>query len=327
MTARLVSIIIPTFKRPDAFVRAARSVFAQRGFGMAAEIIAIDNDPAGSALDVFRTLAAEAPYPFHWAHEPRPGVSHARNAAMALARGDLIAFLDDDEEATPGWLASLIQIQRETNADGVFGAIQGRVGPDVIHHRAFLERFFSRRGPTISGPIDDYFGMGNSLLVRARLLAQEAPFDPRANAQGGEDDILFSQAQAKGARFAWAAEALVYEHAPAHRARLGYALHRAFAFGQGPSKLAWDAKPRNYLGVLRHMTIGAGQALIVGPLAGVAFLISLPGRANLAQIAVSGAGKFFWPFAQYFYGEKPKKTPRPKPPKAPRRPVARVPLV
>ncbi len=325
MTARLVSIIIPTFRRPEAFARAARSVFAQRGFGMAAEIIAIDNDPAGSALDVFRALAAEAPYPFLWAHEPRPGVSHARNAAMALARGDLIAFLDDDEEATPGWLAGLIQVQRETGADAVFGAIQGRVGADVVRHRAFLERFFSRRGPAVSGPIDDYFGMGNSLLVRARLLAQEAPFDPRANAQGGEDDILFAAARANGARFAWSAEALVYEHAPAHRARLRYALHRAFAFGQGPSKLAWDAKPRNYLGLLRHMTIGAAQALTVGPLAAMAFLVGIPGRAHLAQTAVSGAGKLFWPFAQHFYGEKPKKAPRPKPPKTPRRPAARVP--
>jgi succinoglycan biosynthesis protein ExoM len=324
VSARLVSVIIPTFKRPHAFARAARSVFAQRGFGMALELVAVDNDPAGSALDTFRAMAAEASYPFHWTHEPRPGVSHARNAGVAMARGDLIVFLDDDEEATPGWLAQLVQVQRDTGADAVFGPIQGRVGPQITRHRAFLERFFSRRGPSESGLIDDYFGMGNSLVVRRRMLASDAPFDPRANAQGGEDDILFSQAKARGARFAWAANALAFEHAPDHRARLRYALHRAFAYGQGPSILAWEAKPRDVAGLARHMTIGAGQALLAGPAAGLAFLVGAPGRARLAQIAVSGVGKVFWPFAQHFYGEKPKKKPRP--PRAPRRPTARVPL-
>ncbi|MBK6703894.1 MAG: glycosyltransferase [Caulobacteraceae bacterium] len=50
-----VSVLIPTFRRPDSFVRAVRSAFAQRGVD-SFEIIAIDNSPEGSALDTFRNL-------------------------------------------------------------------------------------------------------------------------------------------------------------------------------------------------------------------------------------------------------------------------------
>jgi glycosyltransferase involved in cell wall biosynthesis len=40
--------------------------------------------------------------------------------------GDLIAFLDDDEEASPGWLAALIETQRRYDADVVFGPVRAR---------------------------------------------------------------------------------------------------------------------------------------------------------------------------------------------------------
>ncbi|RIJ43461.1 glycosyltransferase, partial [Maribellus luteus] len=54
-------------------------------------------------------------------HEPEPGVANARNAALAVAKGAMIAFLDDDEEAPPGWLAALIAAQARLGADAVFG--------------------------------------------------------------------------------------------------------------------------------------------------------------------------------------------------------------
>src|SRR5688572_21433051 len=66
-----VSVLIPTFRRPDSFVRAVRSVFAQRGV-TSFEIVAIDNSPEGSAVDTLRRIAAESPVRFVWAHEPKP---------------------------------------------------------------------------------------------------------------------------------------------------------------------------------------------------------------------------------------------------------------
>ncbi|MDO9249171.1 MAG: glycosyltransferase family 2 protein, partial [Phenylobacterium sp.] len=145
MSTPRVSLIIPTQRRLDGLATAARSTFAQAGVDPAVlELVVVDNDQVPSAQALIRTLAAEAPFPVVYVHEPEPGVANARNAAMAKAQGDFIAFLDDDEEAPAGWLAALLAAQAKYDADVVFGPVRGRAPAGVGKHRAYLEWFFSR---------------------------------------------------------------------------------------------------------------------------------------------------------------------------------------
>lgn len=289
-----VSVVIPTFRRLDSFRRAVASVLAQTVQDF--EIVVVDNDPDGSALDLCRAFAAEHPG-FRFAHEPRPGVSNARNAAMALATGDIIAFLDDDQEAPAHWLERLLAQQAATQADVVWGPVTAQVQGA---HAAYFQSLYSRRGPATNGLLRTYFGIGNALLVRERVLGGEAPFDTRANETGGEDDRLFAAAQSRGARFAWAADAGVIEHVPASRARIGHALKRAFAYGQGPSETAIaEQRP---LALLRHMGIGGAQFLAYSLAALLAILTLRPSRLSLMDRAARGAGKVFWFAPMRFYG-------------------------
>jgi glycosyltransferase involved in cell wall biosynthesis len=207
-----VSIIIPTVRRPIGLAVAARSVFRQRGVDPARlELVVVDNDPAGSARGGVALLATEAPFPVAYIHEPEPGVANARNTAVSAARGEFIAFLDDDEEAPPEWLASLLDAQARHAADVVFGPVRGRAPRELQRHRAYFERFFSREGPAEEGPIGHYYGCGDSLLRRAALPDRNQPFSAIRNHIGGEDDLLFGQMQAAGARFVWAPDAWVWE--------------------------------------------------------------------------------------------------------------------
>jgi hypothetical protein len=297
-----VSIVTPTFKRPQGIVRAAHSVFRLCRERSDVEFISIDNDPLGSAREALESLARESPIPFIWDHEPRAGVSNARNAAMRLTRGRLIAFLDDDQEAQAGWLDALLQTQAETKADAVFGLTLARLEVPHHPHADYIASLYQRQGPAESGPILHHYGMNNSLLVRASLLAGDMPFDPRANETGGEDDILFSEGAIKGCRYAWCREAKVTEWVEPRRSTLGYALKRAFAYGQAPCETAWGAPQRDYFGLARHMTIGAAQALVYGAAASMAFPLRLPSRMQLLDGAVRGAGKVAWWAPQRFYG-------------------------
>ncbi|MCW5725489.1 MAG: glycosyltransferase family 2 protein [Maricaulaceae bacterium] len=300
-----VSIVIPTFRRPDRLLAAARSALAQtRAESGARELVIVDNDPEGSAAAAIETLKAEAAIPVIAVHQPRPGVASARNAGVAAARGGLIAFLDDDETAPPGWLDALLAARAAHDADVAFGPVRTRLPDAVTAHRDYFSAFFARTGPAQSGVIEKPFGCGNSLLRRAALPDPKAPFDPACDESGGEDDLLFAQMGARGARFAWAAEAWVWEAPDAARLTLAYALRRAFAYGQGPSEACAAAKPPQLAQLAFWMLVGFGQAAVYGLLAGPMWLLRLPGRAKMLDRAARGAGKLFWfpPFTQRFYG-------------------------
>lgn len=298
-----VAVIVPTLRRPFDLERALRSLFAQKDVdGRLREIVVVDNDPAGSARAGVEALSSACPVPLIYRHAPRPGVATARNAGLAATEAPLIAFLDDDEAASPGWLSALIRAQASTEADVVFGPIVGRVPEGTGWARPYLERFFGRDGPAQSGLIPEPYGCGNSLMVRATALPGLAPFDTRADHAGGEDDALFAALSARNGRFGWAADAWVEEYAPAHRATLKYALTRAFAYGQGPSQTA--ASAQDWPGVARWMAIGAAQAIIWGLASVVLTALNRPARADTYDRTMRGIGKLLWMkgFEPHFYG-------------------------
>jgi len=300
-----VAIIVPTLRRPESLERALRSLFAQTGVGeRVSEIVVVDNDPVGSAAAMVEALAASSPWPLSYVHAPRPGVATARNAGLAATRSPLIAFLDDDEAASSGWLAALLKARTETGADAVFGPITGRAPDAPPWLKPYLERFFGREGPERTQVIDHPFGCGNSLMVRSTALPGPAPFDTGTDQAGGEDDALFAALAARGGRFGWAADARVEEFAPAHRATLKYAVARAFAYGQGPSQTA--AAARDWPGVARWMAIGAVQTMVWGAASAALTVIASPKRAEMYDLTARGVGKLCWMrgFEPHFYGAR-----------------------
>lgn len=305
MSAPRISVIMPTCRRPAALAVAVRSIFRQQGFSRGeVELVVVDNDPAGSARPTFDDLSREATLPFTYAHAPIPGVARARNVGLAVAKGELIAFLDDDEEAPVHWLAALVSAQAEFGAAAVFGPVRAVLPPGVTEHRAYLETFFSRPGPAKAGPIDGYYGCGDSLVVRSAMPAQVDPFSTERDHMGGEDDLLFGLMKDRGARFAWAPEAWVHEHVPLARANLTYAMRRAFAYGQGPTASCAASEPPRWAGVVGWMIQGSVQAIVFGLLAGVQWALRSPGRARTLDRAARGLGKLLWfgAFKIEFYG-------------------------
>lgn len=290
---RDVCVLIPTFRRPGLLEQALRSVFAQEGsLDRIAEVVVADNDPHGSASSLVASLADQAPVRVVYAHAPTPGVATARNVGLAATQAPLIAFLDDDEAASAGWLAALLAAQEQTGADVLFGPIRGRVPQNLGWTAAYLEAFFGRSGPSETGLTEQIHGCGNSLMVRASALIGDAPFDTAMNETGGEDDRLFTALQARGGRFGWAADAWVDEFAPADRATLRYALLRAFAYGQSPSQMAADRK--DWLGVGRWMAIGLIQTGVFGLASLGLAALQKPSRAQMFDKAARGMGKVFW---------------------------------
>lgn len=287
-----VAVIVPTLRRPEGLARALSSLMVQQGVAeRLAEIVVVDNDREPSARLVAERFLGQA-FPVIYVHEPTVGVASARNAGLAATDAPLIAFLDDDEIASPGWLAALLATQANIGADVVFGPIRGQAPEAPADVRPYLEAFFGRAGPKSDALIDHPFGCGNSLMVRATALPGPAPFEVRWDQSGGEDDALFAALSARGGRYGWSAGAWVDEVAPAHRANLGYALSRAFAYGQSPSQAAWGR--RDMVGVIKWMAVGAVQLVGWGVIALPLTLLRRPGRARALDRAARGLGKLLW---------------------------------
>ncbi|KAF1045986.1 glycosyltransferase family 2 protein [Xylophilus sp.] len=231
-----VSVCICTFRRPALLDALLGVLAAQRQEDAAVEFVVVDNDPAGSARAVLDAWAQRLP--LRRVHLPRPNIAAARNAAVAAARGMWIAFIDDDEQPDPGWLAALRRCQQVHAADAVFGPVVPRHVPGTP---AWLVRggFFDRpRHPTGTPIGTGEARTGNVLLRRADLQSvaaaagREGPFDEAFGRTGAEDTVLFHALHARGARFVWCDEASVQEEVPAARANVGWLLRRSYRLGQ-----------------------------------------------------------------------------------------------
>jgi succinoglycan biosynthesis protein ExoM len=285
----VVSIIIPTFCRPARAVDAARSALAQ-ACDVSFEVVLVDNDPDASALARLRVLDDPRVVVVH---EPRAGVANARNAGLRAAKGELIAFLDDDEIASADWLAQLMRVQSEHKADVVFGPVRTRLAYPPRDHLAYFEQFFARDPGHTEGVIQKFYGCGCSLVRRAALPSAE-PFSAERNEIGGEDDLLFQAMEAAGARFAWAPGASVWETPEPSRVTLAYTLKRAFAYGQGPATKAWTGPKRDIPAIGFWMAVGFAQTIVFGAVAAGSYLGKTRRRAFAYRRFVEGVGKLLW---------------------------------
>ena len=291
-----ISVVTPTFNRPAPLARALASLMAQVGLeDLAPELIVVDNSPDANARALVAALAEKSPFPLHYVSEPRPGVANARNAGVAAAQGRWVAFLDDDEEAAPCWLASLARVARERGAAAVFGPIEARAeGGDIGPFAPFFERRIERASGAEITDLSAMLGTNNSLFDRAACLRGAETFDASLNESGGEDALLLQRLVLAGRRLYFASEAKVVEWAPPRRLTWAYVKKRKFLSGQIRVFVQDMARPGDLSVIARWMAAGAAQAAAFGAAALVCAPFGETARQTMAAKAFGGLGKIFW---------------------------------
>ena len=138
MTPPLVSVIIPTHRRAALLGRLLRSLLVQDWPADRMEIIVVHNWTDDGTDRVVAEVAATSPVPiaYHRTDFSGPGMSRLFGAERAA--GSVLAFIDDDCEATPGWIgAGVAELARG------HGLVQGRTLPRPDQPRRFLEKTVS----------------------------------------------------------------------------------------------------------------------------------------------------------------------------------------
>lgn len=289
-----ISIVTPTYKRPAALSRLLRSIDGSKVEGFDVEIVIADNDPLASAKETMTEFMASCATKTTYVHVPEPGVSNARNGALAAAKGRFILFIDDDMEADLNWAHTLFTGARSFDATLAFGPAVAVMPEEDNPLFDYMQPLFSRIRDYETGLINEGIATGNCFLDRGKESLPDPVFDPALNQSGGEDDALFIHLMDQGAKVAWIKAATTLEHVPAHRATLSYVWKRNFAWGQGPTKHAAEKGLSGVPGIIKWMCVGGLQIGFYGLRWTLSKIAGNPKSVHYFGRFAQGVGKVFW---------------------------------
>ena len=307
--APLISVCVCTFRRPEGLGRLLthlRGIALPPGCGV--ELLVVDNDAAGSAELAFQDATRDWPWPARYVVEPRPGVGFARTRCVEEARGEWIAYIDDDEWPEPGWLRALWQTQVAFQADGVFGPVLPSYEaepPEWLLRCGFYAR---HRHPTGAKLHWSHCASGN-VIFRRQLFFTAGGFDPVFSQSGSEDSDFFWRCQEHGARFVWCDEAVAHEGVPPERMTMAYLRRRAYIAGQNYTRL--HARRQGWWAYAHFFLRGIVIVLLYGPLAWGDRLLHGPATFRYDGKLQGGLGKMraAWAPASREYGAGSSKPP------------------
>jgi glycosyltransferase involved in cell wall biosynthesis len=196
-----VSVVLPVRNGAAVLAACLDSLLAQDLPPSRREIIAVDNGSTDATARVLARYAAQV----RMLAEPRRGASHARNAAIRVARHGVIAFIDADCVAEPGWLAGLLRpLAADPGLAGVGGRILALPGAGAVAR--FGEEIHDHAKAIAVWHPPYIISMGSA--VRRSVLDAVGLFD-QAFLRGQDVELSFRMHLA-GHRLAYAPDAVIH---------------------------------------------------------------------------------------------------------------------
>lgn len=220
-----VSVIICTYNREHWIGDAIQSLLDLRTEGnVQYEIIVVDNASTDNTPEVIAQIANSSDRPVRYVREPRQGPSAARNRGIAEAKGEWLAFVDDDERADPDWLLELLAMTAKKGVRVVGGAVQlisseASAQPLSPHLEQVLAPGGRRKYECRFTP-KHALNSGNQMLHRS--VFDEIGVYKESWTEGGEDTELFTRLYSAGVEAWYTPKAIVLHLVPPYRMSAGY---------------------------------------------------------------------------------------------------------
>lgn len=256
----LVSVAICTYNRCDLLGGAIESVCTQPLDPAAYEVIVVDNASTDETRAVVE--AAQARFPacsVRYVLETKPGLSHARNRALAEAAAPYVAYVDDDARVGAAYLPGVLALtQQEPRPDCVGGPILPfYTAPKAAWFRDRYEMRMWGDARRLLRPGESF--SGSNMVWRKTLLAEAGGFQTRVSMTAtamlfGDETDAFARVWAihstgSPVRLVYDPTVVVYHWTPEHKMRVAYWLKRAFAGGQSYARLHDDGRLRARLAI------------------------------------------------------------------------------
>ncbi len=277
MNVPLISVVLPTYNRAEMLPAALRALCDQQCDGQFSyEVVVIDNGSADSTQSIVQGMADRHPSIVRHALETTPGVANARNRGLEVARGEWLAFCDDDEIPSPHWLAELHRVATEYDAPCVGGVVRldlsesrfAEFGPDA--RRALRERDENVYGSTERRFVGREYAGTDNMLVHRSVFDKVGTFDTTMK-NGGSDFDFSIRARRAGFETWLAPKAEVLHRVSGNR--LTPEFFRWDALQCGALLAYFDAKYKGIPKSLCYLVGRFGQAtLVTVPRLGIAIL-------------------------------------------------------
>lgn len=237
-----LSLIIATYNRAEQLLTTLRSVAMQSAKSSTWECIVVDNnskDNTRSSVEVF--IAEHSPLNIRYIFEPKQGLSHARNAGIRAAKGNILAFIDDDERIVKEFISAYIELfERHADAMSAGGKI-------IAEYPTGRPRWMSRyTEQPIANPMD--FGEQVKLFPKRRIPGggnmafRREVFDiiglfntnlgrSGSSLIGGEECDLFERIANKGMKCYYVPRAVMYHIIPEEKLTKEYFTRLAYNTG------------------------------------------------------------------------------------------------
>lgn len=225
-----ISVCICTYRRPELLRRLLQDLTIQQTDGrFNFSVVVADNDASQSAEPLVAEFSSKGQLEITYCVESRQNIALARNKVVQNAKGDYLAFIDDDEFPASDWLLTLFNVLNDHKVDGVLGPVLRHFDEQPP---AWLEKskLYVRRVNPTGMRVEWQEARTGNVLIRRNVIGEDpAPFRPEFRA--GEDQDFFRRKIQEGRTFIWCAEAEAFEVVPQARWSRSYLLRKALLRG------------------------------------------------------------------------------------------------
>ena len=246
-----LTVALCTYQRAAVLGEALESLCVQEiGDPSCVEVLVVDNGSTDGTSELALGYTDRVPFRLRVVVEPQKGLSYARNRAIREAEGDIVAYLDDDAVAEPGWAAGHLEAyDSDPDVCGVMGRIYPRWGaPRPAWLDPMLEVYL-----TIADFGDEPFVLrfpehspiGANMSFTRQALVDAGMFNPEFGV-GGPKQIPYEENEVahrmyqRGAKMVCWPSAAVWHGVPAARMTVRWFWRRILS--QGRAECVFDAE-------------------------------------------------------------------------------------
>lgn len=263
-----ISVVLATRNRARILEATLASFARQRLGALRWEAIVVDN---GSTDDTAAVIErARDSVPLVALAEPMPGKNRALNRGLAVARGELFVFTDDDVLVDPAWLAELHGAARRWPDAAIFGGVVNPLfppdTPEWLRIHDFARTAFARFShPLPEGILPEHLvPYGPNFAVRASAMAGAGfaeQLGPRGEdyPMGGETELI-RRLRCAGNEIVYVPSAVVGHVVQGQQLTLGWLYGRSYRQGRGEARIGAKNLWPKIAGVPRYLWREAAMA-------------------------------------------------------------------